>query len=81
MEAKEKMNNLETEEEKEAMRDWMKKTPEEKKKFMGSKDKGYYNEIADTFAIKEFLELDFVTAIEEELECSGFCKTALFYWE
>jgi len=27
------------------------------------------------------LELDFVANIEEEMKCSGFCKTALFYWE
>lgn len=54
---------------------------EEKKKLMGSQKGKKYNKLAEAAAIEEFLELDFVADIEEELECSGFCKTALFYWE
>lgn len=37
--------------------------------------------MADNAAVDQFLELEFVSNIEEEMECSGFCKSALFYWE
>jgi hypothetical protein len=45
------------------------------------KGKEDFDKMADNEAIYEFLELDFVASIEEEMKCSGFCKTALFYWE
>lgn len=40
-----------------------------------------YNKDSNTYALEAFLEIDFVAAIEDSLECSGFCKPALFYWE
>ena len=37
--------------------------------------------MSENQAIEEYLELEFITDVEQELECSGFCQTALFYWE
>lgn len=31
--------------------------------------------------LRQFLELEFVSAMEGALDCSGFCKSALFYWD
>ena len=57
-------------------------TDEEKEAAMKtSEGKKAYDKAGNTGAIEEFLELDFVSNIEEEMKCSGFCKTALFYWE
>lgn len=79
-EAMEKMKDMDSDEDKAEVEAFLKLSPEEKMKMMNG-DKEKYNKVADSFAIEEFLELDFVANMEEELECSGFCKTALFYWE
>ena len=31
--------------------------------------------------LRQFLELEFISAMEGALDCSGFCKSALFYWD
>jgi hypothetical protein len=67
-------------EDKKALSKWESMTDEEKAEMKKAK-KAEYDKLANSAAIAEFLELDFVAAIEEEMECSGFCKTALFYWE
>lgn len=79
-EAMEKMKDMDSDEDKAEVEAFLKLSPEEKMK-MKNGEKEKYNKVADSFAIEEFLELDFVAHMEEELECSGFCKTALFYWE
>lgn len=78
--AMEKMKDMDSEEDKAEVEKFLKLSPEEKKKMMDGDKKGY-NKVADANAIEEFLELDFIASVEEEMECSGFCKPALFYWE
>merc|ERR1740117_2661902 len=55
-------------------------TPEERKTAKEGDSKAY-DKASNVEALEEFLELDFIAAIEEEMQCSGFCKTSLFYWE
>jgi hypothetical protein len=76
----EKLEKMDSEEDKAKVEKFLKMSPEEKKKMMKG-DKEAYNKVASTNAIEEFLELDFIADVEEEMECSGFCKPALFYWE
>ena len=40
-----------------------------------------YKKWRNIVALEEFLELGVVAGAEDILECSGFCKPALFYWE
>ena len=40
-----------------------------------------FEKAANSEAIEEFLELDFIGGIENSMGCSGICKSALFYWE
>lgn len=77
----EKLKNMTDEKEKAEVQAFLKMSDEEKQKFITSDKGAKYNRISDIAAVEEFLELDFVADVEEELECSGFCKTALFYWE
>ena len=65
-----------------------KKTYEEWKKMdqderMEKKEKfpQLYERWMNVEALRSYLELWFIAAIEEEFNCSGVCKPALFYWE
>jgi len=40
-----------------------------------------FEKAANSEAVEEFLELDFIGGIETSMDCSGICKPALFYWE
>lgn len=40
-----------------------------------------FNKATKSEAVEEFLELDFIGSIEGSMDCSGVCKSALFYWE
>ena len=55
--------------------------PADKRAAMKKSNFKGYNKMRDQQALAEFLELDFIAEIEEEMECSGVCQTALFYWE
>jgi hypothetical protein len=80
-EAMEELKKMKDPENKKKVEAWLAMTPEEKMKFKKQDGGKKYNKMSDDTAVEEFLELEFVADIEEELQCSGFCKPALFYWE
>jgi len=59
-------------------------TPKEKMAWLknpkNQDDEKKYDKAANSYAIEEFLNLEFIGRVEDSLECSGFCKPALFYW-
>ena len=63
-----------------ALAKWETMTPEERATMKKTKPQEY-NTYADMEALNQFLELDFIATVEEEMECSGICQPALFYWE
>jgi len=79
------MRKTQSPKEKAEIQEWMDMSQEDKEKYVKDMGQKKYDvkmdKAANSYAIEEFLELEFVSAIEEQLECSGFCQTALFYWD
>ena len=48
---------------------------------MAKDNPSLFQKVANSEAVEEFLELDFIGGIESSMDCSGICKSALFYWE